>query len=712
MLGEPKNQFSLTRAALSTCGRAKSKFLSVVVAGALISISQLGASEPVRNTPLFGEWLIGRVRGRAIRLVIEQMSDASTTASAARADLATDSSESAQISFSSGSQSWPWKAAADDHDPSITWTYPNEVEFSSLKVEQTSKHEWVRRYRVELSTDGKTWRTVVPSKWIDCYHREPCRLPNSLHVLDSSLLPPGVGTRWANSFFEDFMYRAIEKLGPDSDYQEYLTGEYFLAAAAHPFPFGGVYNSGDAGNFDALIAAILSPEMAVETQKLFPDLINRYGYMPGVMSPGKGDGALMLDYSGTTWGPCCYWDIFAWTQDKQYLGWFTDSCAKWARWWKANRDRNHDGWLEPGVNACKPSTPEFRAQGAKDYPGVAKLCPDFWDYTGVYDQACSAMLLSIYEEPWDDAGRWVVGRHRGLKFDPKTCSLNVHFIETQLYISMLNSFVADSLTRLGHANEAKLYAKEAQRLSALVAKNCWDEKTGFYYDCDADTGKRRTFVKHAGAYVSMMMGLPTMDQAKRMVSHLTNPKEFWTAYPVPTISVDSPDYVPTGYWSGRAWPPVDFFVLRGLLNYGFFDQADELLKRWMALAKTCSGDHHPSGTPDVKWIVPENWNPETGDFVGSNGLTWGGLWLPAVIIRNFWPVGEHSAILRPGGHLHLVWGNRWKVDIDGDHALVNGRSFKLPEKRSYLLDESTGKIHPLEPGKSDPVVLSRLGLAK
>jgi hypothetical protein len=29
MLGEPENQFSLTRAALSTSGRAKSDFLSV-----------------------------------------------------------------------------------------------------------------------------------------------------------------------------------------------------------------------------------------------------------------------------------------------------------------------------------------------------------------------------------------------------------------------------------------------------------------------------------------------------------------------------------------------------------------------------------------------------------------------------------------------------------------------------------------------------------
>jgi len=31
MLGEPKNHFSLTRAALSTGGRAKSKFLSVTL---------------------------------------------------------------------------------------------------------------------------------------------------------------------------------------------------------------------------------------------------------------------------------------------------------------------------------------------------------------------------------------------------------------------------------------------------------------------------------------------------------------------------------------------------------------------------------------------------------------------------------------------------------------------------------------------------------
>ncbi len=669
----------------------------------------------MRKPPIFGEWLINPARGRALRLVIEQMSEASSAPSAAKAVLITVPGGEARVSFSSGSGGWPWKGAGSDPSPAITWTCPGKVDFTSLKIDQTSDREWIRRYRIEVSEDGRRWRSVVPSRIIDSYHRQPCRLKNNLTLLESSLLQSASGTGWANTLMEDFMFRALEKLGPDSAYPDWLSGDYFLSGAARPFFFGGVYNAGDVGNFDALIGAILSPEMAIETQKLFPDIIGRFGFMPGVMNSGKDDEAFLRDYSSTTWGPCGYWDIFAWTRDRQYLCWFADACAKWADWWKSNRDRNHDGWLEPGVNACLPASEELRAAGAKAFPQIAARCPEFWDYTGAHKNTSTwpAQLLAIYEEPWDDSGNWVMGRHIGLKFDPKTCSLNIRFIETQLYISMLNQFVADAYTRLGRSDQAKPYAAEANRLMKLVADNCWDEKTGFYYDCD-ENGQRRTFVKHLGAFLPMMMGLPTPEQAARMVKRLMDPAQFWSNYPFPVISKDSPDYDPNGYWTGRAWPPTNYFVLRALLNYGYFDEADRFLKRWIAQTQFCmDGKMGPDGqraenAPDVKIIVPENWNPDTGFVAGSGGLTWGGLWLPAVIIRNFWPVGEHSAILRPGGSLHLVWGDRWKVEISSDRATVNGHSYKLSEKKSYLLDERTWKIRALEPGKADPVVLSRL----
>ncbi|MBU4211796.1 MAG: hypothetical protein KKD33_04345, partial [Verrucomicrobia bacterium] len=674
-------------------------------------------------TPVFGEWLHGPAKGTALRLVIEEMSARASAPSTAAVAIKTSPELSCKLLVSSGTAVWPWQGEVSDAFPTITWRYPEEVEFLSVRVKQTSDKEWVRRYRIEVTRDGLTWTVATPSCLIDSYHLQPSRMTNQVEELSSSLLPPGRGTPWVRTFFEDYLLKTIEPLGLASPYPDWLSGEYFLAAAVRPFGFGGVYNSGDAGNFDALITAICSPEMAIEGQKLFPDLIHHFGFMPSTMNPGhKDDKAFGLDISGTTWGPCCYWDVFAWARDREYLLWFADACAKWARWWLANRDRNGDGWLEPGPNACRPASEEFRAKGKAANPKLAKLCPEFWDYVGVHDAEHSAFWHMICEIPWDDNPIFVQGRHRGLRFDPKTCSANIHFIETQLYISLLSGFVASAYRRLERHAEAKYFADHAERLKALVRDNCWDEETGFYHDRDIATGKRRTFVKHVGAFVAMLMGLPTREQARRMVEHLTNPNEFWTPYPVPTISRDSPDYSPFAYWSGKAWPPTNFFVLRGLLNYGYFDVADELLRRWTAHIQTCAerpvqyydmaawegtGPHdlRYARVPDVQWIVPENWHPESGAVYASGGLTWGALWLPAVIMRHFWPVGEHHFLLRPGGHLRLKWGNRWDVVVDDNQAIVNGRSIKMTERATYLVDEALNQSRVLDSGKADPVAI-------
>ncbi len=678
------------------------------------------------DRPLFGEWLAAPVRGVALRMVLEEMSERSPHASVAAVQVETDPQMDLGLAVSSGVSTWPWQAEPGDVSPALTWTAPEPVEFRSLGVEQTSESVWVRRYRVEVSPDGEHWEVATPSTVIDAYHRQPCRLENRMEALESSLLPPGRGTQWVQSYFSDYLLKSIELIGPEHPYPDWLSGEYFLAAAVRPFGFGGVYNSGDAGNFDALIAALYCPEMAWEGQRLFPDLIGRFGFMPGVMDPGhKDDQAFALDYSGTTWGPCCYYDLFNWTQDRDSLTWFADACATWARWWLDNRDRNADGWLEPGVNACRPSAEVWREEQKRRHPTLAAACPEFWDYWGLQRQDVSAFHLSVFEEPWDDGHFFVRGRHRAMRFDPQTCSLNVHFIETQCYISLLCGFVDYAYRLLGRDAQAGHFRAEAERLAGLVQDNCWDESTGFYYDRDAETGALRTFAKHAGAFVPMFMGLCTTEQAAQMVAHLTNPEEFWTELPVPVISRDTPDYSPQGYWSGRAWPPTNFFVLRALLSYGYLDIADELLRRWLAVTAACAEptaryftvddwdwreppmDMRHVRVPDVTWIVPENWNPETGAVYASGGLGWGGLWLPAVIMRSFWPVGAEEVLLRPGGHFRLQWGSQWKVRVVEDRAWVNGRSVRLPEPATYLLNTATGALELLPRGQADPVVLAR-----
>jgi glycogen debranching enzyme len=74
-------------------------------------------------------------------------------------------------------------------------------------------------------------------------------------------------------------------------------------------------------------------------------------------------------------------------------------------------------------------------------------------------------------------------------------------------------------------------------------------------------------------------GLATPERAERMVrEHLLNPKEFWTAMPVPTVSVSDRSYGPD-MWRGPVWHCYNHLVLDGLLRYGFRKEAEELIRR-------------------------------------------------------------------------------------------------------------------------------------
>jgi len=614
----------------------------------------------MRSNHWFGDWLTSPVVCRGIRLVIEQMSERAEGHGVASLDVTTDPPSAARRR-----EAWGF-------------VFEQPVTVTAFRHQNISDTTWVRRARVEVFTQD--WRSHAPSRLLDAFHRQPCRFDCEIEEFESSRVP----SEWVDRYYHDFFLRTIESCAPGSGWPEGLSASHLIASAAWPAFFNGCWNPGDSGAFNPLIAAILQPAFAIENQKLFPDLIKRFGFMPGVMERGKSSAeSFLADYSSIIWGPGCYWDLWSWTRDREFLRWFTEAAAQWSRWYLSNRDRNRDGWLEPGVNGCR-----IAEDGS--YVGLHRPLP--------------AWALAIFECPWDDGPVYTRGRCRDFHFDPATCSTNIHFIETQLYNAGLADFCAKAFAELGDPSQATEFARQARRLEGLVRDHCWDERSGFYYDRDVETGRLRTETMHAGGFYPMLHGLPSTTQARHMVSHLLDPAKFWTAYPVPTLSQDSPDYAPTHYWSGRAWPPVNFHILRGLLRYGFLDVADQLLDRWMQVMTGCfdrpkdgtfeygaedatqeSRDNRRAHMPDCEVVSPENWNPETSEVQGSPGLTWGGLWLPAVIERNFQPDGEHHALLRPGGYLRFRQRNRWDVEIDETRATVNGHRVDLhPHKTTRL----------------------------
>ena len=135
--------------------------------------------------------------------------------------------------------------------------------------------------------------------------------------------------------------------------------------------------------------------------------------------------------------------------------------------------------------------------------------------------------------------------------------------------------LAEIAHELGLADDAVGWQARADALAALINKDLWDEESGFYYD----KGKsgRLIKIKTEAGFTPLFAGVAPAERAARLVQHLTNPNEFWTPMPLPSVSADEATYS-DDMWRGPVWVNYSFFLVQGLLRYGFDDVAAELTR--------------------------------------------------------------------------------------------------------------------------------------
>ncbi len=138
---------------------------------------------------------------------------------------------------------------------------------------------------------------------------------------------------------------------------------------------------------------------------------------------------------------------------------------------------------------------------------------------------------------------------------------------------------------LGLTDEAKSFKKNYEKRTALINKYMWDPETKFYYNINKDnhsfTFKKKNDLKRKEiiAFLALWAGVANKDQAKELIKHLTNKKEFWRRFGVPSLSADDSYYNPIGYWNGPVWTQWQYLVFRGLIDYGYKKEAKELVKK-------------------------------------------------------------------------------------------------------------------------------------
>ena len=270
--------------------------------------------------------------------------------------------------------------------------------------------------------------------------------------------------------------------------------------------------------FHALAMVDYNPALAKDAIRAVLTQIRRDGFMPCTMTPIAHDD--LTQPQVLAWG---VWEVYQKTGDESFLRESVDSLERYLEWDIQNRDKNGNELLEwftePDYTECKcgesglDNSPRFDFAEDMD-------CMDF------------SMFLA------HDA----------------------------LYLS----YIYD---KLGDKAKRDKWKDKYERVKSKMNELLWDEETGVYYDrlFNGELSKVLT----PTSFFPMFANIPSKEQAEKMVKTLTNPDLLWTEYPLATVAKNHPTYS-TDMWRGGVWLNLNYFVIEGLKNYGYYELAETL----------------------------------------------------------------------------------------------------------------------------------------
>jgi hypothetical protein len=284
-----------------------------------------------------------------------------------------------------------------------------------------------------------------------------------------------------------------------------------------------------------LAYADVDPEGAMNSQRVYSQRQYPNGYInyrTGSFLDEK------IEYNGeltssAPWYSWLNWEVYKMTKDKVFLKEMYGSSVKFYNFYTSNRDKDGDGLCEWGGEAILES--------------VRDALVAVWDQVG-YPSNFEALDLN--------------------------CML------------VMEAKSLEAMAReLGLEKEAEKWKADHEKRAALINKYCWDKETGFYYNVNKSdhsfTFKTPNDLKRMEiiGFLPLWAGIADEEQAKSILSHLTNPAKFWRKYGIPSLAADDKYYNDKGYWNGPVWVQWNYLVMKGLVNYGYKDEAEELVEK-------------------------------------------------------------------------------------------------------------------------------------
>ena len=192
------------------------------------------------------------------------------------------------------------------------------------------------------------------------------------------------------------------------------------------------------------------------------------------------------------------------------------------------------------------------------YKGLSRYCDHFITH-----------LAAEHESGWDMTSRF---HNHCLDYLPIDLNSALYKYETDL---------AEFYKNTQSPKKYKYYILESEKRRRTMNKLMWNFDKGFYFDYDYKHKRQSGFYSIAGFY-PLWAKLATHIQAKKMVENLKQ-LEYAGGLANTQSNGLSDEYKQHDYPNG--WPHQQWIVIKGLMNYGFQQDAERIAKKFIDLNK-------------------------------------------------------------------------------------------------------------------------------
>ena len=180
--------------------------------------------------------------------------------------------------------------------------------------------------------------------------------------------------------------------------------------------------------------------------------------------------------------------------------------------------------------------------------------------------------LAAYLHPWssglDNSPLWDAG-------------MPVSSPDLPSYLTLQYDALARIARTLGRDEDARLWTHQAARLAKRLIARRWDVTTGHFFA--ARPGGERVAAVTPFSLFPLITGRMPPEIAARLVATLTDPRRFWSRWPVPTVALDDPTHDQEAMWRGPVWLNVNYLLIDGLARAGYRELARELRDRTLEM---------------------------------------------------------------------------------------------------------------------------------